>query len=229
MSASYNGRMKGRRREGCLGGSSGPGWGLEATLWAQGYPCIAGVDEAGRGALAGPVVAAAVILPHGTYPFDDSKKLTPGAREKLAAEVKRVALAWAVGAASAQEVDTVNVLRATHLAAQRALAALPQVPDALVTDYLKLAFAGPVLPPPRADATSVQVAAASILAKTTRDALMVALDQEFPHYGFAAHKGYGAPVHLRALAAHGACAAHRRTFGPVLRCDTLLFGPLPAD
>lgn len=209
--------------------ASKPGWGLERSLWVEGYGCTAGIDEAGRGALAGPVVAAAVILPHGTYPFDDSKRLTPQLREVLAAEVKRVALAWAVGAASASEIDELNVLRATHLAAQRALEQLPVQPDALVTDYLKLAFVGPVLAPPRADATSFQVAAASILAKTTRDALMVALAGELPEYGFASHKGYGAPVHLQALATYGVTAAHRRTFRPVARYTTLLFGAPEKD
>ena len=193
-----------------------PGWELEAAFWAQGYARVAGIDEAGRGALAGPVVAAAVLLPSGDYPFDDSKKLAPDVRAVLAREVKRCALAWAVGAASAAEVDALNVLRATHLAAQRALSALPPV-DALVTDYLKLAFPGPVAAPPRADGTSVQVAAASIFAKTTRDRLMVELHQRDPRYGFAAHKGYGAPTHLRALAEHGPSAEHRLSFAPVAR------------
>ncbi len=193
-----------------------PGWGLEHSLWAQGYARVAGIDEAGRGALAGPVIAAAVLLPPGDYPFDDSKKLSPDVRAALAEEVKRCALAWAVGAASAAEVDALNVLRATHLAAQRALSSLPPL-DALVTDYLKLAFPGPVAAPPRADATSVQVAAASIVAKTTRDRLMIELHQRDPRYGFASHKGYGAPVHLRALAEHGPSAEHRLTFSPVAR------------
>jgi ribonuclease HII len=180
---------------------------------------VAGVDEAGRGALAGPVVAAAVVLPYGAHPFDDSKKLSPVVRARLALEVKRCALAWALGAASAAEVDALNVLRATHLAAQRALAALCGVPvDALVTDYLKLAFPSPVAAPPRADALSVQVAAASILAKTARDRLMVSLHGRDPRYGFAAHKGYGAPAHLRALAEHGPSAQHRLSFAPVARC-----------
>jgi ribonuclease HII len=196
-----------------------PGWGLEQGLWSRGYARVAGIDEAGRGALAGPVVAAAVLLPYGTYPFDDSKKLSPEVREWLAREVKRCALAWGVGAASATEIDALNVLRATHLAAQRALAVLLRQTaiDALVTDYLKLAFSGPVSAPPRADSSSVQVAAASILAKTTRDRLMVTLDGLEPRYGFAAHKGYGAPTHLRALAEHGPGAQHRLSFAPVAR------------
>ena len=205
-----------------------PGWALERALWSRGYACTAGIDEAGRGALAGPVIAAAVVLPYGDYPFDDSKKLTPLARERLARDVKGVALAWAVGSASAAEVDALNVLQATHLAAQRALAQVAQTLrlDALVTDYLKLRFAGPVAAPPRADAASVQVAAASILAKTTRDAQMVALGAAWPDYGFASHKGYGAPQHLRALARHGVTGEHRRTFAPVARCVASLSGPL---
>lgn len=196
-----------------------PGWGLEQGLWSRGYARVVGIDEAGRGALAGPVVAAAVLLPYGTHPFDDSKKLSPEVRERLARKVKRCALAWGVGAASAAEIDALNVLKATHLAAQRALAALlgRAAIDALVTDFLKLAFSGPVSAPPRADNVSVQVAAASILAKTTRDRLMVTLDGLEPRYSFAAHKGYGAPVHLRALAEHGPGVQHRLSFAPVAR------------
>ena len=198
---------------------TGAGWELEQPLWSRGYARVAGVDEAGRGALAGPVVAAAVLLPYGDFPFDDSKKLTAERREVFAAQIKRVALAWGVGQASAAEVDAVNVLRATHLAAGRALAALKKVTavDALVTDYLKLAFPGPVFAPPRADASSVQVAAASILAKTTRDALMRELHAHDARYGFASHKGYGAPLHLRALAEHGPSDAHRLSFAPVVK------------
>ncbi len=200
-------------------GQSGPGWGLEQRLWSRGYARVAGVDEAGRGALAGPVVAAAVLLPYGHYPFDDSKKLSPGQRETMAAAIKACALAWGVGFSSAAEVDAHNVLRATHLAAGRALAALFETSgvDALVTDFLRLNFGGPVAAPPKADAASVQVAAASIMAKTARDAYMRALGREDPRYGFAAHKGYGAPAHLRALAEHGPGAEHRLSFAPVAR------------
>lgn len=196
---------------------TGAGWRLEHPLWSRGYARVAGIDEAGRGALAGPVVAAAVLLPYGDFPFDDSKKLTPEAREVFAAQIKQLALAWGIGQASAAEVDTLNVLRATHLAAARALAVLEVPVDALVTDYLKLSFSGPVSAPPRADAESVQVAAASILAKTTRDALMRDLHTRDARYGFASHKGYGAPAHLRALAEHGPSDAHRLSFAPVAR------------
>ncbi len=192
-----------------------PGWGLEHPLWTNGYACTAGVDEAGRGALAGPVVAAAAILPFAGYPFDDSKALSAATRETLAEEVKARALAWAVGQASAEEVDAVNVLRATHLAAQRALHALRLNVDALVTDFLKLDFPGPVVAAVKGDAQSYQVAAASILAKTTRDRLMVHAHARYPAYGFAKHKGYGSAQHLAALSEHGLCPLHRKSFRPV--------------
>ncbi len=197
----------------------GPDWALELPLWSRGYARVAGVDEAGRGALAGPVVAAAVLLPYGLYPFDDSKKLSPGERETMAAVIKQCAIAWGIGFASAAEVDAHNVLRATHLAAGRALAVLSNTSgiDALVTDFLRLSFSGPVSAPPRADTRSLQVAAASILAKTSRDAYMRALGEADPRYGFTSHKGYGAPVHLRALAEHGPGAEHRLSFAPVAR------------
>lgn len=196
------------------------GWQLEQQLWRAGYALTAGVDEAGRGALAGPVVAAVVILPYSSAPpFRDSKTLSAVQRERFALLVKQQALAWAVGMASPREVEELNILQATHLAAQRALQMLQQdlAPQALVTDYLKLPFSGPVTAVPRGDQRSAQVAAASILAKTTRDAIMLELDAQFPHYGFARHKGYGAREHLRALDEHGPCELHRLTFGPVLQ------------
>ncbi|MDZ7800664.1 MAG: ribonuclease HII [Trueperaceae bacterium] len=193
-----------------------PAWAFERRLWRAGHTPVAGVDEAGRGAWAGPIVAAAVVLPHGVHPFRDSKTLSPARREVLAAEVRACALAWAVGRAEAGEVDAVGVLAATHLAAGRALARLTVRPRALVTDYLRLPWPGPVLAPPRADARSVQAAAASLLAKTARDRWMAEVaDARFGAYGFAGHKGYGAPVHLAALRAHGPCCLHRRRFAPV--------------
>lgn len=197
------------------GASEGPTWALEAALWRRGYSLVAGVDEAGRGALAGPVVAAAVILPKGAYPFRDSKTLSPKSRTRLASQVKKAALAWGVGLASADEVDSLNVLWATHLAAKRALAALEFQPQALVTDYLDLSVDKPLLAVAKGDSRSVQIAAASILAKTHRDALMVALGQSYPQYGFAGHKGYGAPQHLNALDLYGPCPDHRKSFRPV--------------
>ena len=192
------------------------GWWLEQQLWQRGYSPLAGVDEAGRGALAGPVVAAAVVLPYAAdYPFADSKSLSPARRSQLAADIKACALAWAVGQASAAEVDRYNVLQASKLASLRALAALPFAPAGLVTDFLKLAWPGAVLAVAKADAQSYQVAAASILAKVSRDALMVTLDRHYPHYGFARHKGYGSSQHLQALQHYGICPAHRHSFRPV--------------
>ena len=192
-----------------------PGWGLERPLHAAGHACTAGVDEAGRGALAGPVVAAAVILPVAEYTFNDSKQLSAARREAFAEEIKARALAWAVGQASAEEVDELNVLRATHLAAHRALHLLRLGVDALVTDFLKLDFPGPVVAAVKGDAQSYQVAAASILAKTTRDRLMVNAHARYPAYGFGKHKGYGSTQHLAALSEHGPCPLHRKSFKPV--------------
>lgn len=192
-----------------------PDWTLEERLWRRGYTPVAGVDEAGRGALAGPVVAAAVILPPGDHPFRDSKRLTPAARAALARQVRSVALAWAVARAEPEEVDRLNVLEATRLASRRALAALSLRPAAVVTDYLDLGPEWPHLAVARADARSPQAAAASILAKTVRDEGMAALAERFPGYGFERHKGYGSAAHLAALGRLGPCAAHRRTFAPV--------------
>ncbi|MER3482302.1 MAG: ribonuclease HII [Meiothermus sp.] len=187
----------------------------EEAWWTQGLR-VAGVDEAGRGALAGPVVAAAVILPGtGDYPFRDSKTLTSAQRERLEVQVHTVALTWGVGFAEAAEIDQMGVLRATHLAAQRALRGLELAPQALLTDYLKLETALPLLAPAKADRDSPTVAAASILAKVARDRHMYLLDEAFPEYGFALHKGYGTPRHIEALAQLGPCAQHRRSFAPV--------------
>lgn len=201
-----------------------PDWSLEQQLWRRSVRRVAGIDEAGRGALAGPVVAAAVILPPGTdHPFRDSKSLTAAQRESLAEMVREVAVAYAVGVASPLEVDTLNVLGATKLAAVRAVRALKPAPGGLVTDYLKLGTELPEVAVARGDSLSFQIAAASILAKTVRDDLMRALDDQFPAYGFARHKGYGAPEHLTALARFGACAQHRTTFAPV--AQRALFAP----
>jgi ribonuclease HII len=205
--------------------SPAPGWSFESELWNEGYRVVAGVDEAGRGALAGPVVAAAVVLCVTTHPFVDSKTVDSDAREHLAALVRERSIAWAVGEASAAEVDAINVLAATKLAALRALRALTLRPDAIVTDYLSLdpeALAGWGGPrgqrsPARADSLSFQVAAASLIAKTHRDALMRVAALRWPEYAFERNKGYGAPVHLDALRRHGPCPWHRTTFRPVGR------------
>ncbi|WP_261663465.1 ribonuclease HII [Deinococcus sp. Marseille-Q6407] len=194
-----------------------PDWSLERQHWVRGYFRVAGVDEAGRGAWAGPVTVAAVILPNtgGELPFADSKTLSAAQREDLAAEVRRIALAWAVEHAWPGEIERLNILGATHAAAMRAIAALNPEPQALVTDYLRLRTPLPLLAPPRADALSFSVAAASILAKTERDTLMRQLDSTYPGYGFAAHKGYGTSAHRSALAELGVSEAHRRGFRPV--------------
>ncbi len=187
---------------------------LERTFWNDGL-AVAGVDEAGRGALAGPLLVAAVVLPPGRYPFRDSKKLSPRQRELLLDRLLASARAWAVAVASAAEVDRLGVLAATHRAAYRALARLRVEPQAVVSDYLFLDLETPLLAPPRAEDKSPNVAAASILAKVVRDRYMLGLHQRCPQYNFAANKGYGTAEHLSALQAWGPCPAHRRSFAPV--------------
>jgi len=179
---------------------------------------IAGVDEAGVGTLAGPVVAAAAILPRELRPrgLDDSKQLDARARERLCAEVKAGAVAWAVGSATAEEVDALNVYQAGLLAMRRAVEALAVPPEHLLVDARRVpGVAVPQQGIVKGDAKSLSIAAASVLAKVTRDALMVEADARFPGYGFARHKGYGAPEHLDALRRLGPCELHRRTFAPV--------------
>lgn len=181
---------------------------------------IAGVDEAGRGPLAGPVVAAAVILDpvRRVRGLRDSKELSAPARDRLAIEIRTRAVAWAVAASDVGEIDTLNILQATLLAMRRAVEQLATRPEVVWIDGL---HCPQIEYPARAivggDRAVAAIAAASILAKTTRDALLVELDRLYPLYGFARHKGYGTPEHLEALAAHGPCPAHRRTFGPVMQ------------
>jgi ribonuclease HII len=191
---------------------------FETPLWEAGVERIAGVDEAGVGPLAGPVVAAAVILPRTLRPrgLDDSKRLDEAARDRLAAEVKAGALAWGVGVASHLEVDQLNVYRAGLLAMRRAVEALAPAPQHLLVDARRV----PGVPFPqeaiiKGDAKSLSIAAASVIAKTTRDALMLEAEARFPGYGFARHKGYGAPEHVAALKRLGPCELHRRSFAPV--------------
>lgn len=203
---------------------------FEAALWEQGVTCIAGVDEAGMGTLAGPVVAAAAILPPGFRPrgLDDSKVLDEAERERLAVEIKAGAVAWALGSASHQEVDAIDVYRAGLLAMRRAVEALAVAPQHLLVDARRL----PELRIPqqgivKGDARSLSIAAASVLAKTARDALMRELDARHPGYGFARHKGYGAPEHLEALRRLGPCPIHRLTFAPVK--ERLGLAPVQGD
>lgn len=179
---------------------------------------IAGIDEAGRGPLAGPVYAAAVILDpaHRIKGLRDSKLLTASQRERLAAEIRAHALAWAVASADAAEIDAINILQATLLAMRRAVAALRLVPaEALVDGNQCPRLACPVHAIVRGDRYVASISAASILAKTARDALLVEFDVVYPAYGFASNKGYATPEHLAALDRHGPCALHRRTFAPV--------------
>jgi ribonuclease HII len=179
---------------------------------------IAGVDEAGRGPLAGPVVAAAVILDdlNPIAGLNDSKKLTALKREKLFDEIRAKALCCSIAQASVEEIDEINILQATLLAMRRAVEGLRLKPSKVLVDGNRL----PVLDVlaeaiVRGDATVPAISAASILAKVTRDRWCATLDQQYPQYGFAGHKGYGTAEHLAALKAHGACPEHRKTFAPV--------------
>jgi len=179
---------------------------------------IAGIDEAGRGPLAGPVFAAAVILnpANPIVGLADSKKLTAKQRDILFAIIQEKALAWAIGSASAEEIDRVNILQATFLAMRRAVADLKIVPHIVLVDGNQ----NPKLPHEtrmiiQGDQTEPAISAASILAKVARDREMLILDKQFPQYGFASHKGYGTAAHLAALAKHGPSVIHRRSYKPV--------------
>ena len=179
---------------------------------------VAGVDEAGRGPLAGPVVAAAVILDelHPIAGLADSKKLTPGRREKLYDEIRAKALCCSIAQASVEEIDRLNILQATLLAMRRAVLGLRLKPGMVLVDGNRL----PTLEIPaeaivKGDALVPAISAASILAKVYRDHWCKEVDEEFPHYGFAGHKGYGTAAHMAALREHGACVHHRRSFAPV--------------
>ena len=182
-------------------------------------PChSAGVDEVGRGPLAGPVVAGAVILDSRKpiVGLADSKRLSAQRREGLAEEIQTRALAWAVGEASVVEIDAMNILRASHLAMQRAVAALAQVPEIIFVDgNLLPAFFVPAGAVVKGDCRVPEISAGAILAKVARDAMMRDLDAAFPDYGFAKHKGYPTPQHLAALSLHGPCRHHRNSFAPV--------------
>jgi ribonuclease HII len=199
---------------------------FERQSWDQGFRRLAGVDEAGRGPLAGPVVAAAVVFERAFLEAEqygqlqgitDSKRLTAQQRERHFALITlHPAIAVGIGMAEAAEIDDVNILRATHRAMARALETLDPRPDFVLVDGLPV----PGLPCPSlaiigGDAKSLSIAAASIVAKVTRDRLMLELDRQFPQYGFAQHKGYGTQAHTQALLEHGPCPAHRRSFRPV--------------
>ena len=193
-----------------------PDFALERRHWAAGRRFVAGLDEAGRGCLAGPVVAAAVVLPpEADLPgLDDSKKLSPARREAMLERICAEALGVGVGLCSPEEVDRMNVLRATLEAMRRAVSDLALAPDALLVDGNQ-----PLAAPPctqetvvRGDTRCLSIAAASVVAKVTRDRLMVRLHEDYPHYGWAQHKGYPTAEHYAALAAHGPSPHHRRSF-----------------
>lgn len=190
-------------------------WEIEDSNYSEDVKIICGVDEAGRGPLAGPVCAAAVILPrHLELPgLTDSKKLTDKKRRELFPQIKEQAVAYGIGFASEKEIDEINILRATFLAMQRALDQLSVKPDlALIDGNREKDFGLPVKTVVKGDSLSANIAAASILAKVTRDDLMLEMAKEYPEYGFEVHKGYGTKAHYAALTEHGPCPTHRMTF-----------------
>ena len=199
-----------------------PDLSFEQALWSAGITLIAGIDEAGRGAWAGPVSAGAVILPARAdlaqllAGVRDSKQMTPAQRARWSMQICVVALAWGVGFASAAEIDELGILPATRLAMQRAIDCLALAPQHLLVDALRLPF----IPLPqqaliKGDARVLSIAAASVLAKTARDALMVEQDAIHPGYGLARHKGYGTALHLAALHLLGPSPIHRKSFAPI--------------
>jgi ribonuclease HII len=204
----------------------------ELHLWQGGYQRVAGVDEAGRGALAGPVVAAAVIIPAGSAlagvwaEVDDSKLLSPTRRALLASQVQAAALAWGIGVTPSTVIDQIGIAPATRLAMYAAIKALTPPPDFLLIDWVRLPQINIAQESrAKADRDLASVAAASILAKVHRDGLMAALHESYPHYGFGSHKGYGTPAHLAALQRHGPCPEHRHSFAPVAQPLTLFTVP----
>jgi ribonuclease HII len=196
----------------------------EQALRYHGYQKIAGVDEVGRGALFGPVVAAAVILPErmtalARAGLKDSKQLTREQREKLDRRIRKVALAISVAEVDAETIDRVNIYQATRIAMLMAVRGLTVVPDHLLIDAMRLDHPCRQTKLIYGDSLSLSIAAASVIAKVHRDALMRELDAVHPGYGLASHKGYGTPEHRRALAEQGPCVLHRRSFAPVREVD----------
>jgi len=197
-----------------------PDLSFEQNLWDGGFDNLAGLDEAGRGALAGPVTVAAVILPRDPSHLSstlsgvrDSKLMTPRARDRAAAHIKASARAWSLGWASAEEIDSLGIAASTRLAAERALADLSLIPDFLLTDFhlkpdTEISFTSIV----KGDQKSLTIACASVLAKTARDALMQELDKQYTGYGLARHKGYGTVIHRTAIERLGHSPIHRKTF-----------------
>ena len=187
----------------------------ERALYAKGYEFICGIDEAGRGPLCGPVVAAAVILKKDDHieGVNDSKKLSEKKRESLFETIKERAVAWSVGIVDEETIDNINILEATRLAMKKAVEGLKQKPEyALVDAEKKVPIDVPYSPIIKGDALSESIAAASIIAKVTRDHMIIELDKEYPEYGFAKNKGYGTKEHTEAIKKYGLCKAHRKSF-----------------
>ena len=205
----------------------------ERQLWRAGFVRIAGLDEAGRGALAGPVVAGAVILPVNARraglwaEVQDSKLLSPSRREELCVRIREQAAAWSLGQASAAEIDAYGIAPATRLAMRRAVQSLSPSPDHLLLDWVQLKSVNlPQRSFVKGDLHIVSIAAASILAKVHRDRLLCQLHERFPAYGFHSHKGYAARSHLAAIEKLGPCPAHRRSFSPLRKDETLFDRPV---
>lgn len=199
---------------------------FESAARERGYRLVGGIDEVGRGPLAGPVVAACVVAAEPLFirGLNDSKQVRPELRIEIAETIKACATAWAIGVASVAEIDRLNIYWASVLAMERAIADLSCRPEYLITDAVRIrAFAGPQEPLIKGDARCAVVAAASIVAKVYRDALLVDLDREDPRYGFALHKGYATPLHLEALREHGPSVHHRANWARV-RDAQLVFG-----
>jgi ribonuclease HII len=195
----------------------------EKKLRARGFSLIAGIDEAGRGPLAGPVVAAAVMLPvkFTHKKLTDSKLLSARQRERIYEELTlHTGICWCVAAVEPTEIDRINILRATHAAMQRAVEQFAPPPDHVLIDGLPVrGFPIAQTALVKGDALSFSIAAASVIAKVTRDRMMLDFDAQFPHYGFAQHKGYGTELHLERLRSHGPCPIHRRSFLPVRQAE----------
>ena len=190
-------------------------WEYEERAWKNGFEAVCGVDEAGRGPVAGPVCAAAVILPGGIVieGLNDSKKLSEKKREKLFDEITENALAWSVSLVDERVIDEINILQATYEAMREAISKLSVQPQILLNDAVTIPqIEIPQVPIIKGDAKSVSIAAASIIAKVTRDRLMVEYDKIMPEYGFASHKGYGSKSHIEAIQKYGPSPIHRATF-----------------
>ena len=199
---------------------------FEERARAAGHRLVGGTDEVGRGPLAGPVVAACVVVDGPLYlkGLNDSKQVRPELRAELAEQIRASCIAWAIGEASVAEINRLNIYWASVLAMERAIAAIATPIDYLLTDAVRIrSFPGPQEPVIKGDARCASVAAASILAKVHRDALLVALDSVHPQYGFADHKGYATQRHIEALSAHGPCPEHRQGFWRVK--DAMLLFP----